>query len=106
MIDEKATESIEQAVCYELQKIIKEHGVHYHSNHEGYGVILEEVEEAEECLLKLKAKLAFIWQNIKDDNHKILLTLLHELKEYAMALAEEAVQVTAVSERFIDTVKK
>ena len=35
MLATKAKESIDQAVCYELQNIVKEHGATYNSTHEG-----------------------------------------------------------------------
>ena len=46
MIAEEATKSIEQAVCHELRNIVKKYGPTYASEHEGYAVLLEEVEEA------------------------------------------------------------
>lgn len=33
MTAEKATEAIEQAVCYELQNIVKKYSALYHSEH-------------------------------------------------------------------------
>ena len=50
MIAEKATECIEQAVCHELRNIVKKYGPTYHSEHEGFAVLKEEVEEVEECV--------------------------------------------------------
>ena len=87
MINGDALVSINQAVCYELQAITKKHGAHYASPHEGYAVLKEEVEEAEECIQLLNDKLAEVWKNIK----------------YVFTLAEEAVQCAAVCERFIAT---
>lgn len=58
MINGSALVSINQAVCYELQAITKKYGVHYASPHEGYAVLKEEVEEAEECIQLLNDKLA------------------------------------------------
>ena len=103
MIANKATESIGQAVCYELQNIVKKYGATYHSEHEAYAVLKEEVEEACDASNELTGKLDDIWLNIKN-NFVIEPTLLHEAKEQAIALAEEAVQCAAVLERFLSTV--
>lgn len=103
MIAEKAAESIGKAVAYELQNIVKEHGAVYASLHEGYAVLLEEVEEAGEAQEELVSKLKDIWLEIREGH--ITSFNVHLLKEFAIALAEEAVQVAAVCERFQETVK-
>ena len=102
MIATKAKESIDQAVCYELQNIVKEYGPTYHSTHEGYAVLKEEVEEAAEDMQKLEQMLEDVWQTIKINfsvNDE-----LTRLKGVAVALAGEAVQCAAVLERFLSTV--
>lgn len=93
MIATKAKESIDQAVCYELQNIVKEYGPTYHSTHEGYAVLKEEVEEAAEDMKQMEQKLEHLWETIKinfsvDDE-------LTRLKAVAVALAGEAVQCAA-----------
>ena len=102
MIATKAKESIDQAVCYELQNIVKEYGPTYHSTHEGYAVLKEEVEEAAEDMKQIEQKLEHLWETIKinfpvDDE-------LTRLKAVAVSLAGEAVQCAAVLERFLSTV--
>ena len=102
MIATKAKESIDQAVCYELQNIVKKYGPTYHSTHEGYAVLKEEVEEAAEDMQKLEQMLEDLWQTIKINfsvNDE-----LPRLKGVAVALAGEAVQCAAVLERFLSTV--
>jgi hypothetical protein len=42
MIAEKASDAIGQAVCYELQNIVKNYGAVYASSHEAYAVLKEE----------------------------------------------------------------
>ena len=104
MIAEKATESIEKAVAYELQNIVKKYGAVYASKHEAYAVLLEEVEEAGEAQEYLEKQLSDIWILIKD-NEDIPDIDIHQLKEFAIMLVEEAVKVAAVCERFQETVK-
>lgn len=104
MIAEKAAGSIEQAIAYELQNIVKKHGVFYASEHEAYAVLKEEVEEAEECLILLKAKLSTIWQHVRIDYNNP--DDVCQAKQSAEELAQEAVQCAAVCERFLETIKK
>lgn len=103
MIEKKASEAIEQAVCYELQKIVKEYGATYHSTHEGYAVLKEEVEEAQECMSDMFYQLSQIWDHVKQN--KIAFIDFDKCKKTAIALAKEAVQCAAVCERFEETVK-
>ena len=111
MIAEKAKDSISQAVAYELQNIVKKYGPTYASEHEGYAVLKEEIEEAAECLDGINKNLAYIWALIKNNHIKKGLEgingweALVETKQYAIALAEEATQVAAVCERFLETIK-
>ena len=102
MINGDALVSINQAVCYELQAITKKYGAHYASPHEGYAVLKEEVEEAEESLQLLKAKLSTIWLHVKIDYNNP--DDICQAQQAAIALAEEAVQCAAVCERYIATV--
>lgn len=102
MIAEKATESIDQAVAYELQNIVKKYGHIYNSEHEGYAVLLEEVEEADSEMIFVKGILEKLWESIKCN--KVNKELLYYVKKHALSLAEEAVQVVAVCERFEETV--
>ena len=101
MINGDALVSINQAVCYELQAITKQYGVHYASPHEGYAVLKEEVEEAEECIKLLNDKFSKVWQNIRINRNDPI--AVYEAQQSAVALAEEAVQCAAVCERFFAT---
>ena len=101
MLNGDALVSINQAVCYELQAITKKYGAHYASPHEGYAVLKEESEEAEESMQLLNEKLSKIWQNIRINWNDP--TAVYEAQQSAVALAEEAVQCAAVCERFIAT---
>ena len=104
MIAEKATECIEQAVCYELRNIVKKHGPTYASEHEGYAVLLEEVEEACEAAEFIQDALKRLWTSIRQNEFSNF--ELSQIYNYAKGLADEAVQVAAVCERFMETVKK
>ena len=106
MIAENAQKSIEQAVCYELQNIVKVHDPTYHSPHEGYAVLLEEYQEAIEDTRFMSNRLECVWHAVRNDDPKTLLNNLGEVREFALALAEEAIQCAAVCEKFIESVKE
>ncbi len=103
MINGEALVSINKAVCYELQNIVKEHGAVYASPHEAYAVLKEEVEEAAESLELLESKLSEIWQNVRMNWNDS--TVIYQAEQSAVALAEEAVQCAAVCGRFMETLK-
>lgn len=106
MIAEKASESIEQAVAYELQNIVKKYGATYASEHEGYAVLLEEVEEATDFIDSINKNLAYIWALIKNNHIGRGHEAIAETRKYATELAKEAVQVAAVCVRFQETLNK
>ena len=69
MIDTIAEKELSGAVESELAHIREVHGVRYNSLHEGYAVLLEEVEETENELKRVKEELAELWDCIKlNDN--------------------------------------
>lgn len=105
MIADKASESIDKAVVYELQNIVKNHGAVYASEHEGYAVLLEEVQEAFEAYRTMEARTNSIWYAIRNNVLKEQNYHIAEVKEYAIELAKEAVQCAAVCERFLETIK-
>lgn len=99
MIATKASESIEKAVAYELQNIVKNHGTRYNTPHEGYAVMAEEIEELYEALDGIRENSSKVWKSVKinilDD------TAITCIKSRALAAAMEAVQVVAVCDKFL-----
>ena len=106
MIAEKADEAIQQAVCYELQNIVKNHGAVYASEHEAYAVLLEEVEEAKDSYKCMRIWLKSIWKHIKNNENQGMESCVKIMKKHALELIEEAVQCAAVCERFEETIKR
>ncbi len=103
MIDKKTVDVIEQGICYELQNAVKNYGANYNTNHEGYGVLLEEVEEAQDCMDLIQSHLAEVWKSIKINFNPE--QDLYAIYESSKALAEEAIQIAAVCEKFRDSIK-
>lgn len=104
MIAEEATKCIDQAVLYELRNIVKVHGPTFASEHEGYAVLLEEVEEACEAAEFMQDELKRLWTSIRQN--KFSNFELSQVYNFAKGLADEAVQVAAVCECFMETVKR
>lgn len=105
MIAEKANEAIELAINFEHNNITTKYGEVYASEHEAYAVLKEEIEEAADDLDQLKKNLAYLWALIKNNHIKNGNGTISEARDYAVMLAQESVQVAAVCERFLETIK-
>ena len=75
----------------------------FQSAHEGYAVLLEEVEESEEQLVYTKEKLNALWSNIKRNNIDYSFVHVYNIQELAINMAVEAIQVAAMAQKFIDS---
>ena len=99
MFSELARLHINKAVMTETENAKKKYGDRYNSLHEGYAVLLEEVEEAADDLTYIKNNLGVLWQSIKTNDLKDT-TLLTDIEGTAQMLALEAVQIAAVCTKF------
>lgn len=95
--------AVENQVC-DLVKIelaaANERFPQFHSAHEGYAVIREELEETEEKVEMSKKYLKFLWGSIKMDG-KTKWAVEH-MKELAINVACEAIQVAAMAQKFLE----
>lgn len=80
----------------------------FHSEHEGYAVIREEIEEAQEYMADTKSCLGGIWAGIRGGYYDADLykKAALDLKVSAIGLAIEAIQVAAMAQKFIDSQKE
>lgn len=90
-------EMIEVLIHQELMEGLAKWGGH-HSTHEGYAVLLEEVEEAEEEMVKVKERLDSFWWLIRSNFPAEQLDTSW-LKEAGVNLIKEAVQVCAMADK-------
>ena len=76
------------------------------STHEGYAVIKEEVEETSEELDHVKDSLSAIWFFVRNNDKNRSIYDAECLKEYAIKLASESIQVAAMCQKFINSFKE
>ena len=107
MLANGVSELIKESIKLELENIKKNYGENYNSAHEGYAVLLEEVEEVEECLSYIRTDIKILWERVRnnfkdlensDKSAELLMVVVN-----AKQLAEEAIQVAAVAEKFVQT---
>lgn len=96
MFDKQTETKINEAVALELTNACKTYGKNYHSLHEGYAVLLEEIEEAEEDFEYIKNHLMCLWENVKLDDVISVKGNARSIAYDAVELAKEAVQIAAV----------
>lgn len=103
MFAEQNFNLISQAVENEYKKMCSTYGDKYHSEHEGYAVLKEEIEEAEEEVKIINDFFSRLWINIKKNEHFVC--ELKGIKGRAELLAHEAFQVSAVCQKFLNTLQ-
>lgn len=103
MINEKAKENILQAIEKEKEAAILNHG-YFHSDHEFWAVLKEEVEELQDATSKINLISVFlsqIWDAIKEDKSPNNIDL-SAIKLSAKNIAFEAIQVAAVIDKYLE----
>lgn len=72
----------------------------FHSAHEGWAVILEECNEADESMANIHKHLYALWDRIKENVSTNARTGL--LRDAAIDTACEAIQIAAMAQKFAD----
>ena len=79
----------------------------FNSAHEGYAVILEEVEETRDECNQMTFELEKLWERIKDNSNLVQLDIrTGALKEKCISTAEEAIQSAAMCQKFLDMLRR
>ena len=99
-------ESVKGLVREELTRVTAQHGSDYHSLHEAYAVMLEELEEAEHELQSLKFDTSAVWNGTKRDNYHTARTAANSALIHAMFAACESIQVAAVATKVLKTIDR
>lgn len=76
----------------------------FHSQHEGYAVILEEFQETKEQLESVERKLGYTWDLIR--GNASAKNMISNMKEFAIWTACEAIQVAAMCQKFLEMREK
>lgn len=90
-----------QELAYEELKEANEKNPLFHSDHEAYAVILEELEETEENVKAMGYCIQTMWDYVKRD--KKPRKSVENLKNFALNTAAEAIQVAAMCDKFLMT---
>lgn len=103
MIQQETKECITAAILAESMRAERIHGL-YHSSHEGYAVLMEEIEEAQEILEKIKEDASILWDVIRQDGNGMELAFSIYLR--AIDCCGEMVQIGAVVGKYCRSMQK
>lgn len=95
----KLMRNLEPVVESELREANKNHPL-FASRHDGAAVIREEVEEAQQAMRLVEEHWKELWHDVKRDNYEYLINDIDAIKEHAMQLAGEAVQICAMCDKW------
>lgn len=84
----------------ELQAAMDEHG-DFHSFHEGYAVLLEEVDEVEFAYNRVRCLMRLLWDYVRNDDDGQAVRMAQEILKEAQCAAAEAIQVAAMAQKII-----
>lgn len=90
-------EPLEILAMKECERAKAEHGHRYASEHEGYGVLVEEVQEASEELDRICDLMADLLRQVRYGSP--MGVVLGEIRRHALQGAAECVQVAAVCDK-------
>lgn len=93
----KTMEGVKYLVQNELDMACEDNGNSFHSDHESFSVILEEVAEAKEEFAFIVDCLQGLWRSVREDNKSE--AVLKDIERHARRLACEAIQVAAMARK-------
>lgn len=80
------------------------YGPKYHSNHEYYAILREEIEEIDENMMSMSANGYMLWAAIKQENEDDIKEHTNEIEKSTYNAVKEALQVLAVIKKYKDGV--
>ena len=93
-------------VSDELDRASKIHGAVFASPHEGYGVLAEEVQEAGDEADLIDAVMRQLLLAIREEKPSSIVDLADYIRDKAVSAAAELVQVAAMCEKLVKTVRE
>lgn len=104
MFRDELVNLIRDAVHDETITAKKEWGEKYNSLHEGYAVLKEEIEEARDDKIVIQNHFYNMWGAVKVNDSERVKHLALQIRDKAVNLAMEAVQIAAVCNKIINSV--
>lgn len=102
---EHAETFVDGLIASEYKNACENWGEKYHSLHEGYAILYEEVEEAKFEIDRIDALLRTIWQEVKKSQfQKYMKDDLRKLNQVIYSSIKELAQVGAVIFKIINTI--
>ena len=75
----------------------------FRSPHEGAAVIREEIDEVEDALKRVNDAYTELWSTVKNNSREI--QWAYQMNQWAINLSIEAIQVAAMAQKFMDSVR-
>ena len=75
----------------------------FRSPHEGVAVIREEIDEVEDALKRVNGAYTELWSAVKNNSREM--RWAYQMNRWAINLSIEAIQVAAMAQKFMDSVR-
>ena len=99
---------VDELIQAEYGNACEKFGEKYHSLHEGYAILLEELEEVKENYKKVKLAREMLWEKIKNENCCVYQfdSLIENIEFYVKEETKELAQVGAVLLKIRNTINE
>ena len=105
-MEHRIDRNINRLVSIELKESKRYYEETFNSVHEGYAIIAEEFEEAESELRRVRDTVEALWDDIKEDSIDYdFIVNVTKMELFAKRLASEAIQVSAMAKKMIESVE-
>lgn len=101
---EKTNDLVNELIAVEYQNACNKFGERYNSLHEGYAVLLEEVEEVETEINKIKRDLQSVWLSVKRNDVEMFNFYTTRISEANIDCMQELAQIGAVLMKIQNTI--
>lgn len=86
----------------EMERANKIHPM-FHSDHEGWAVLQEEIEEATDSMKTVHIDSEKLWEAVKNDDKEFSCEMAQHIRHFAEYAAAELIQVIAMCDKFIES---
>lgn len=96
-------EKINELISEELQRSMKY--PLFHSAHEGFAVLLEELDEAKEEVAHIELLMKMLWANVRLGSKENCILRVEQIEEATTKAIAELIQVAAMCRKFSRSMK-